>query len=167
MKIIYKHGDLMQAPEPFMAQGCNAQGVMGSGVAKLIRDRWENVFTEYRRVYDSGGKHLDLGQTIWVSAKPYTIINCITQEFYGRDPNVVYVSYEGLGIAMESINRQLHPFNLEPQSVAMPLIGAGLANGKWSIISEIIETVSTNFQPVVYLIDGVIPDGVEGTIVPA
>jgi hypothetical protein len=47
----------------------------------------------------------------------------------------------------------------------MPLIGAGLAQGKWSIISQIIEEEMTDVQPVVYLIDGIIPDGVIADVV--
>ncbi len=35
--ITYKQGDLMKASETYIAHGCNAQGVMGSGVAKAIR----------------------------------------------------------------------------------------------------------------------------------
>jgi hypothetical protein len=38
------------------------------------------------------------------------------------------------------------------------LIGSGLAGGKWARISSIIETESKNFTPVVYLLDGVIPE---------
>jgi O-acetyl-ADP-ribose deacetylase (regulator of RNase III) len=160
MKIIYKHGDLLAAEEHFIVQGCNAQGVMGSGVAKLIRDKDENVFLEYRKVYEQQGQKLNLGQTIWVESKSHVFVNAITQEFYGRDPNVVYVSYDGMRKAMSEINL-VAGF----ASVAMPLIGAGLANGRWSIISQIIEEELTNVQPVVYLIDGIIPDGVEGEVI--
>jgi hypothetical protein len=41
--------------------------------------------------------------------------------------------------------------------VAFLLIGAGLANGSWTLIYGIIEEESTNFQPIVYLYDGRIP----------
>lgn len=33
MKIIYKQGDLLSCPERVILHGCNAQGVMGSGIA--------------------------------------------------------------------------------------------------------------------------------------
>lgn len=162
MKIIYRHGDLMKAPEQFIVQGCNAQGVMGSGVAKLLRDHDENIYAEYRAKYVSQGNSLRLGQTVWVNSNPWVVIDAITQEFYGRDPDVVYVSYDGLSEAFSDINESIHAFTGSEAivKVAMPLIGAGLANGKWSIISEIVERKSSKFQPVVYLMDGKIPDGV-------
>jgi len=35
--MIYRQGDLVMAVEPIIIHGCNAKGVMGSGVAKAIR----------------------------------------------------------------------------------------------------------------------------------
>ena len=163
MKIKYVHGDLMKAQEEFIIHGCNAQGVMGSGVAKLLRDADENVFTEYRKVYDAQG--LKVGDVIWVPRTKLgkTVVNAVTQEFYGREPGVVYVSYEGLAEAMRKIDehaKSIKSFEWTKVAMALPLIGAGLAQGKWSLISEIIEQHANHWQPVVYLFDGVIPDGV-------
>lgn len=165
MKIVYKHGDLMKAEEAFIAQGCNSKGVMGSGVAKLLRDADEYIFTAYANVHKGQGNILHLGQTIWVDSEKLdkVVINVITQENYGRDPNVVYVDYDGLRNGFREIN-DFCALSTEKPSIAMPLIGAGLANGKWSIISQIIEEEATEFTPVVYLMDGVIPDGVESEI---
>lgn len=157
MDIIYKHGDLMRASEAFILHGCNAQGVMGSGVAKLIRDRYPKAYEEYAKAHKQSG--LVVGECIWVETSPHTVINGITQEFYGRDPNVVYVSYDGLRAVIRNINERIGQSD-GTIGVAMPLIGAGLANGRWSIISEIIKEEATNFQPVVYLVDGIVPDGI-------
>ena len=162
MDIIYKHGDLMAASERFIVHGCNAQGVMGSGVAKLIRDKYPQAYNEYVDVHRTSG--LLLGQTIWVNTHPHTIINAITQQNYGRDENVVYVSYDAIAAVFRQINATagMPPSDAfgEVDAVALPLIGAGLANGRWSIISKIIEEEATNFQPVVYLVDGIVPDGI-------
>lgn len=133
---------------------------MGSGVAKILRDADENIYTEYAKTYDRQGGKLHLGQVIAVKSEPLakTVLNAITQENYGRDPNVVYVSYDAVRAAIRNIN-DMFTAN-DNASVAMPLIGAGLANGRWSIISEIIKEEATNFQPVVYLVDGIVPDGI-------
>jgi O-acetyl-ADP-ribose deacetylase (regulator of RNase III) len=171
MKIIYKHGDLLKAEEKFIIQGCNAQGVMGSGVAKLLRDADEKVFSDYRKVYEDQG--LKVGEVIWVpsAALAKTVVNVISQEFYGREPGVVYVSYAGLREAMKKIDehaKSIKSFDFSPPvAMALPLIGAGLAQGKWSVIAEILEEESKNWQPVVYLFDGLIPDGVEADVVAA
>jgi O-acetyl-ADP-ribose deacetylase (regulator of RNase III) len=161
MKIRYVHGDLLRAEERFIVHGCNAQGVMGSGVAALLRRKDERVYTEYRKTYEAQGNRLFLGQTIWVRSTdaPYTYIDGITQEFFGRDPDVVYCDYEAIAKVMQTIDRYAVVFPAwEINAVAMPLLGAGLANGSWKIISEIIEANSNHFEPVVYLLDGKIPE---------
>lgn len=162
-KIIYKTGDLLQAPERVIVHGCNAQGVMGSGVAKLIRERWPQVYERYRRVHSFYSDYVrDTSKMLgtvdfWPGDPDKTICNAITQEFYGRDPRRVYVDYNAVADCMASINRWVPTYVGEGGSVAMPLIGAGLANGEWGRIAEIIEQESTRFQPVVYTLDGVVP----------
>lgn len=165
MKIIYKVGNLLDAEESFIVHGCNAQGRMGSGVAKAIRDRYPQAYVAYHRAYLSEG--LALGQTIWAKCAPHTVINAITQEFYGYDGRR-YVDYDAVGRAFAQIDAtsQLTKRS-EPaartigvvNAVAMPLIGAGLAGGDWGTIAEIIEDASTSFQPVVYVLkESDIPD---------
>lgn len=160
MKIKYVTGDMLEGSEHLIAHGCNAQGVMGSGVAKAIRDRYPLAFTQYRAVYEKTG--ITVGDVITVMCPGRVVFDVITQEFYGRNPNRVYVSYDGLRRAFSTINdcplvRLRTEAMGEPEPIAMPLIGAGLANGKWSIISQIIEEEATRFQPVVYLLDGIVP----------
>lgn len=163
MKIIYKVGDLLNADERFICHGCNAQGKMGSGVAKLIRAKYPHAYEVYMNVYARSG--LQLGTTSWAKGEPHTVINAITQDRYGNDGKR-YADYDAIRKAMAQINataRMTQTVDGAGQSmgrviaVAMPLIGAGLAGGDWSIISEIIEQESTHFQPVVYTLDGVVP----------
>lgn len=159
MEIEYREGDILEGDEEYVVQGCNAQGVMGSGLAKLIRDRYPRVFTEYRKEYEKNG--LPLGSSVWVDVSDRIIINAITQEFYGRNPHVLYACYDAIRLAVRGINRtvaEYHQDDPEPARVAFPLIGCGLANGKWSIVSKIIEEEADAFQPVVYLLDGKPPE---------
>src|SRR5574343_1416503 len=162
MNIIYKTGDLLSASERVIVHGCNAQGVMGKGVAKCIKDRYPLAYAEYRSVYETFG--LTLGQTIWVVCDPHIVVNAITQEDYRRvatDPGV-HVDYDAVRAVFHEINavarmskitngvRKAHG-NVIIESVAIPLIGAGLAGGSWKKISQIIENECTDTQPVVYL----------------
>ena len=153
MEIIYKHGDLLAGPERCICHGCNAQKKMGSGVAALIREKYPKAYDDYVKEAEKVG--LTVGNIIVSDNKDRIVINAITQEFYGRDSNTVYVSYEGVISCIQKINDYAVENSIA--EVAFPLIGAGLANGSWKIISEIIQECSTNFRPVVYLIDGIIP----------
>jgi len=145
MKIEYIQGDLLTSPDPFIAHGCNAQGVMGSGVAKILRDKWPEVFESYHACFVNGG--LSLGTISLAYLPDKTICNCITQEFYGRDKYKTYCDYSAIRNCMKHLNT----IALDKR-VSMPKIGAGLANGRWDIIEVIIEEEFTKSQPVVYIL---------------
>lgn len=159
MQIEYRVGDLLTTECPVLLHGCNQQGAMNSGIAKTIRDVYPMVFATYREQYDSVG--LVLGSTIPVKVPSVLyegveyperlVINCITQEFAGREP-IRYVSYDAVAKVIESINQSCSTDGNTIVKVAMPLIGAGLANGDWVVIARLIETLSTNFIPVVYVL---------------
>jgi len=170
MKIKYVVGDMFEAPSLILMHGCNAQGVMGSGVAATIRVRVPFAYNDYKAHYDKHGLHtgdivVAYGKDT-ISGVERVVVNAITQEFYGRDPNVVYVDYEGIRAAVAAINYELaesdeaeeeaqwvftaEQCDGEYPTIALPLIGAGLANGDWGKIASIIEEESYAFQPVVY-----------------
>jgi O-acetyl-ADP-ribose deacetylase (regulator of RNase III) len=155
MKIIYKRGDFLESGEEFLLHGCNAQGVMGSGAALAVKRKYPEAYAEYRWEYENGG--LVVGDYVLYKEYPFAeggvvIVNAITQEYYGRDPNVVYVSYEAVEKIMKELDKQAQEESYIPR-VAMPKIGSGHANGDWNIIEKIIEDNSNFFQPVVYVLE--------------
>lgn len=160
MEIVYRKGDLLEAPEIVLAHGCNAQGVMGSGVAKAIRARYPSAYAAYRAQYENHNLGLNLGDVIWVSQSDgKTIANCITQERYGKDGRR-YVDYDAVRLCMREINAV--GFALQQQKrnwwdevdsffrFAMPKIGAGLGGGNWDEIAKIVEEETIWVQAVVY-----------------
>lgn len=128
-----------------IVHGCNAQGVMGSGVAKIIRDKWPAAYVDYRDMHERYG--LDTGDVIFSHVEENMFVaNAITQEYYKGckwGPVLdVYVDYEAINQCFEDIAEffQDHP-EIE-RNLHMPLIGAGLASGKWTEIeSRILETL--------------------------
>ena len=134
-------GDILSVTNGIIVHGCNARGVMGSGIAKQIRDKYPLAYELYREEYEKNG--LQLGDVIWAQVTPDLIIgNAITQQNYGRDPTIRYVSYKAIQQAFETITVAAVTLN---KKVNYPLIGAGLANGNWSIISEIIDDQFTRY----------------------
>lgn len=149
MKIQYVKGDLFSTEVGVIVHGCNAQGVMGSGVAKIIREKYTKAYDRYRKAYEMHG-HLKLGDIISVPCDDATVIvNAITQEFYGRDGKR-YVSYDAVAESMQKINRFYEVYGIT--SVAMPQIGAGLGGGDWSVIESIIESELKDVKPYVYIL---------------
>jgi O-acetyl-ADP-ribose deacetylase (regulator of RNase III) len=142
-KIEYRKGDILTTGITHIVHGCNAQNVMGSGVAAAIRSKYPQAYRDYNDVYNNRG--LDLGDVILsVQNDGKIIVNAITQKDFGRDSNKVYVSYW----AIAEVFRKIESFSIE--EIALPMIGAGLANGDWNVISAIIENTLTKTKPVVY-----------------
>lgn len=143
--IYYQKGNLLDAPEKIIVHGCNAQGVMGSGVAKAIRAKWPIAYHVYRKAYEEG--EMCLGDIIPVHVDNKIIVNAITQKFYGKDEKR-YVDYNALASCFLKID-QLTSAEHETR-IAMPRIGAGLGGGKWDIISWLIGKNLFNLDVIIY-----------------
>lgn len=156
MKIEYRKGDLFQTEIQTIVHGCNAQGVMGSGIAKIIREKYPKAYERYVNEHKANG--LKLGKLVVVpcgdKVKDFDnykiIVNAITQEFFGRE-NDRYVSYDAVDDVMTRINQFVEMYGIT--QIAMPQIGAGLGNGSWEVISAIIEHRLIHVTPVVYVLE--------------
>lgn len=148
MKIQYKVSKLVSVHNEAIIHGCNAQGVMGSGFAKFLRDLYPAIYDPYAHYckYNEA-----LGKIVPVHYHDFSIINAITQQLYGRNPDFRYVSYLAIRTCFAEANKLCHTHQY--RKLNMPMIGAGLANGDWRIISRLIEEECTLVQPVVWVED--------------
>ena len=148
-------GNVLSVTRGIIVHGCNCHGVMGGGIAKSIKAEWPGVFKAYRAYYEAYG--LRLGEIIpvaspalarknprliarqWVAnelPEDVIVVNAMTQYDYGRDPDIVYVDYDAV-LATFARSRILAKATGLP--VHFPLIGCGLANGKWDRVGPLIE----------------------------
>lgn len=153
-------GDILTVEKGIIVHGCNCQGRMGSGLAKVIRDKWPTVYGEYRTIYMRSG--LFLGDIISLASTRFDInpdyvnafaqelpenvivVNAMTQYDYGRDKNVVYVDYDAIVAAFARVKILAKATGLP---VHFPKIGAGLANGDWDIIlPSILNTLGHDIE---------------------
>ena len=133
--ITYKTGNIVDVESGFILHGCNAQGVMGSGVAKALRDKYPEIYEPYRKYCQESKISEILGKIFCHSiSQSLCIGNAITQEYYGRDGRK-YVSYD----ALDRVFRQISEFpGLEIlQKIHMPKIGSGLGGGNWKVVEAI------------------------------
>lgn len=144
----YVKGDLFKTPLLVIAHGCNAQGVMGSGVAKIVKDKYPEAYKAYKERYDSAtDKHLSalpLGDMSVSNSNGLMIVNMVTQKNYGRDGER-YVSYDAVSACFSSLNRYF-----KGTAVAIPKIGAGLGGGDWNVIEAIINSETPDVEIWVY-----------------
>lgn len=149
MKIEYIKGNLFETDIEHIVHGCNAQGVMGSGVARIVRDDYADAYEFYKAQHAAHG--LKLGDVQFVPANGKTIVNAITQHLFGKPAEPTrFVDYDAVADCMKTVNDALKLGGYK--KVAMPMIGAGLGGGDWTVIEKIIEQQLTDVQPVVYVL---------------
>lgn len=154
-----KNGDLLTAESGIIIHGCNSRGVMGSGVARQIRDKWPVVYKAYRYSFETSGLELGDIQTVPVfnADKSLLVVNAITQKDYGRDAGKVYVDYNAITEAFTKtllIAKQLSDYNSAMMPIHYPKIGGGLANGDFNIIYASISEVLGNWDHTLWLPEG-------------
>ena len=146
MKI--KHGDILSVSNGIIVHQVNAQGVMGSGLAKQIREKYPMAFDEYHvAIKNAIFKSAILGSIIpVVVSESLMIVNVVAQCDFGRDKSVRYTSYDALDLAFKSLSKNLRTTKFDGD-INIPEIGAGLGNGNFQIIQEIILShLTPNFE---------------------
>lgn len=131
--ITYKRGNLLDVTEGVIIHGCNAQGVMGSGVALAVKNKYPKAYEQYMRVHAKQGLRL-AGISLSHVDKDLTVCNLVTQEFYGREGKR-YTSYGAVHLGFE----KLHKYYALERTFHFPKIGAGLGGGDWLEIARFIE----------------------------
>lgn len=131
-----RYGDIfIGVKEGIIVHGCNMQGKMGGGIALQVKNLYPEAYRAYREAYERG--ELVLGSITTAEVAPNKIIvNAVTQEHYGWATRRRFVDYRAMRECFEKVNELALKRNLD---VHFPLIGAGLANGNWDIISTIID----------------------------
>lgn len=140
MKILYIKGNLFESNYSHIAHGCNCQGVMGSGVAKVVKELFPDAYSKYLKEYTERG--LTIGTVVAAGSNGKMIYNCMTQDSYGT--HKVQVDYDAVRDCMRFLN------TIVTDAIAMPKIGAGLGGDDWKLIEAIIEEEFTRVQPVVF-----------------
>ena len=138
MSFEIKHGDLFASvKEGYVLHGCNAQGVMGSGVARIVRDMYPIAYEQYKKCYNDHG--LILGEVIPVIVSPtLVILNGITQHLFGRDGGP-YVNYPALKQVFEYSAIIAQTNLVVGEGLHMPLVGGGLGGGDPDLIIEMMQ----------------------------
>lgn len=153
--IIYRKGDVVNAfylgQVDVLVHQCNARGIMGSGIAKQIKDSFPAAFDDYKQRHTTQGNHLELGQNVITTIERQLeqcnglIVNLIGQNnFLPRGQK--HTSYDAIHDGLTNLKEHLEDYH----KVAMPKIGAGLGGGDWKVIEAIINSVFQDRDVFVY-----------------
>ncbi|MGU3659097.1 macro domain-containing protein [Methylobacterium fujisawaense] len=156
-RIEIRRGSLLEARERHVVHGCNASGGFGKGVAEQIKAAYPAACEAYKAEHRAGRLRLGLAQ--FVDCGRHVVVNGVTQRAYGHDAarGRVYVDYEAVRAVFRSIDDRARREGFS--AVGLPFIGTGYAGGSWARISAVILEEARWFEPVVYSLDGRVPQG--------
>lgn len=144
LRILY--GNILDIKEGIICQQVNCMGVMGSGLAKQIRNKYPRVYEAYIKfVKESDTKVNNLGETLLVEVdKGLYVANMFSQFSYGRSGlHTNYQKFEECLIRLKNTSDNYDKLKNLP--IYFPYkIGCGLGGGDWNIISSLIEKVFPN-----------------------
>lgn len=154
MSFKIKVGDLFaEVQDGYIMHGCNAQGVMGSGVAKIIRDKYPIAYEQYALQHPN----YILGEVIPVIVENnIVVVNAITQENFGTD--VVQVDYNAVEQACKGVKHLAASDSIASREVHFPFIGAGLAGGDEHTLLTIFDLQFSDCE------DSANPNSINGTL---
>ncbi len=135
-------GDIFEeVTEGYIMHGCNAQGVMGSGVANIVRLQYHKAYEVYALQYP----HYILGEVIPVKVTDdLVIVNAITQDDYGT--HKVQVDYDAVEQACRGVKHLADSGMVESKEIHFPFIGAGLAGGDEHTLLTIFDRQFANSE---------------------
>lgn len=152
MIIDYIKGNLLDTEHKFIAHGVNCQGVMNSGVARAIRQKWPLVYTEFLKDFDYRNNRLGTYSAVQVDNK--VIFNIYTQVYYGYEEDKKYASYDAIDNGFKQLydNHFCEDLN-RGYSLAIPKIGCGFGGLEWCICEKIIDFRTKEFPVHVYVLE--------------
>lgn len=121
--------------------GCNAQSVMGSGIAKIVKDKWPKAYQLYKQEVLLGKLKIGQWNAWWDTSKDIVIVNLITQQEFGRDTAKTYVDYNAVKKGLITVVADV---TQACKRIVFPFIGGGLDNGDRKILLDIFHEVFDN-----------------------
>lgn len=143
--IKYIKGDVIKALKDdkvdYLLHCCNAQGVMGSGIARQVKEQFPEAYKAYMFDYTNVAKDRLLGTISGDSG----VINAVTQQYYGYDGKR-YTNYGALASCLSEIfyhiqDSQECDYSLKGRTViGIPYKMASDRGGAdWGIVLELVE----------------------------
>jgi O-acetyl-ADP-ribose deacetylase (regulator of RNase III) len=134
------------------AHGCNCQGSMGAGIAKLFKEHYPAMFEEYRRRCKAEPRQFNLGDSfLWTAEEQPHVFNLGTQEQYGRGR----ASYEAIEEALKKMREQADAAGI--RTIAIPRIGVGYGKLSWKKVRPIIERIFADWPGTLYVYEEYAP----------
>ena len=136
IKII--NGDILKQGYDVILHQVNVYGVMASGIAKAIKDKYHIAFEQYEFFCDSRGRREDdlLGIAMQThTASGPVIIHLFSQRKYSVAGDGNMTDYDALRKCLKTVSRDIR----KDYKIGIPYnMSCGIAGGDWRIVLNII-----------------------------
>jgi len=141
--ITYVNGNLFDSEAQVLVNAVNTVGVMGKGIAKAFKDRYPEMFRQYRDLCKQ--ERFDVGM-LWIYKSPDKwILNFPTKKHWRSKSKLEYVE-SGLQKFVEIYESE----NIE--SVAFPQLGCGLGGLNWETeVQPLMENYLSDLPTDIYI----------------
>ena len=164
IKII--EGNIVNAKTDFIIHQVNCQGVMGSGVAKALRDYDDGIYKHYRKFCEfckfESEELLGTCDAYLLKDRGQIVLSLFAQNKYGYDGKQ-YTDIEAFRDGLRYISQHfekkkkkmgLSEKNLHQISVALPYkIGCGRGGADWEVVYKIIEEELKDYNVELWRLD--------------
>ena len=148
-------GDILKAKADIFVNPVNCVGVMGAGVAKAFKQRFPDMFEDYRNACKQGKVYIKIENYkiryrphVWIHpSREFIILNLPTKTHW-KYPSI----YEYIKAGLLWIQKNF--YNLEKalgrriETIAMPFIGCGLGGlDKNTVLRLIVKYLYDKVQP--------------------
>lgn len=146
--IRYTDENLWTAGAEVIVNPINVVGVMGRGIALVMRQSFPHMFEVYRDLCAEGA--LKPGVLLYYAVGPRVIVNLPTKRHW-RDPSRVADIRAGLStLAANMPSPNLDPHRFPCTSIAMPRLGCGSGGLDWDRdVRPLVDDVLDGFDVVV------------------
>lgn len=129
--IEFTKGDMFAMPVDVRVNTVNCKGVMGAGVALAFKNRYPDMFKEYKKACQDGSVRPG-AMHVWRSLMGDWVINFPTKRDW-KEPS----RYEDVSAGLEALRNYLQ--EEKPISLALPALGCGHGGLDWSRVSSMIK----------------------------
>jgi len=148
-KMIHLHGDAVLALEnkeiDYLMHCCNAQGIMGAGIALQIKRSVPDTYEKYRIYCKGVGPENALGSAVIFGG----VINLIAQLEIGGGKRQCH--YGAIAAGIKSVINLVLPNPMNPTRIGVPYkMACDRAGGDWAVVQELLESFPTGYQIICY-----------------
>lgn len=136
--------DIFKSGAAVICHQVNCQGVMGSGVARQIREKYPIVYKGYKALCDDRAPENLLGEAQFIDVYDDILIgvfNIFGQLHYGYDGKC-YTNYKALREALVTVYDYMNAYFDPTTTIAFPYkFGCYRGGGDWNVVYKMIEDI--------------------------